>query len=249
MIVGYVVLGLCLLAALFVAGRVFVNADPKLLAKFLRYIIFGLVCSAAVFFLVTGRFAFGAPLALVAVSMLRRWSMPSWRFSFPGMGSSRSNQSSTVETEFLRMKLEHGSGVMSGEVLKGIYAGKDLAELNQNQVQALLEECEREDPEAAQLLEAYLGRVFGENWRGEDGGQPSDGEPRGGRRSGWGARAARGDMSPGEAREILGVVSSASTADIKEAHRRLILKNHPDRGGSSFLAAKINHAKEILLGE
>ena len=251
--IGYVILGLCVLAALIIAGRMFVNADPKVLAKFLRYIIFGVIGAAAIFFMVTGRFLLGAPLAALALGMLRRWSLPNWKFSFPGGGSGRSAKSSTVETAFLRMKLEHGSGVMSGEVLRGIFSGMELAAMSQNQLLALLEECDLEDPESAQLLSAYLDRIFGEDWRSEDAGADAGASEAGGRRrSGWGSRggAARGGaMSLAEACEVLGVRPGADADEIKEAHRRLILKNHPDQGGSSFLAAKINQAKEVLLDQ
>ena len=249
--VGYVILGLCVLAALIIAGRMFVNADPKVLAKFFRYILFGVTGAAAIFLMATGRFLFGAPLAALALGMLRRWSLPNWKFSFPSGGGGRSAKSSTVETKFLRMKLEHGSGVMSGEVLRGTFSGMELAAMSQNQLLALLDDCEREDPESAQLLAAYLDRIFGEDWRGE-GASAGNSERGGGRSKGWGSRgggARGGAMSLDEACEVLGIKPGASADEIKEAHRRLILKNHPDQGGSSFLAAKINQAKEVLLGE
>jgi hypothetical protein len=56
-----------------------------------------------------------------------------------------------------------------------------------------------------------------------------------------------GGMSRAEAFSVLGLNEDASAADIRATHRRLILQIHPDKGGSSYLAAKINQAKDVLL--
>jgi hypothetical protein len=56
-------------------------------------------------------------------------------------------------------------------------------------------------------------------------------------------------MSAGEALEILGLAPDATAADIGAAHRRLLQRVHPDHGGTNYLAAQINKAKEILLAK
>lgn len=56
-----------------------------------------------------------------------------------------------------------------------------------------------------------------------------------------------GVMTVDEAYKVLGLTASATAKDIIDAHRKLIAKNHPDRGGSSYLAAQINQAKNLLL--
>jgi hypothetical protein len=92
-----------------------------------------------------------------------------------------------------------------------------------------------------------LSQIFGEGWwsgrkpRGDDASAREQGEqPSGERRSG-------SAMTVEEARHILGVGAGAAEDEIKDAHRRLMMKNHPDQGGSTYLASKINQAKDVLL--
>jgi hypothetical protein len=143
--------------------------------------------------------------------------------------------SSGVETAMLRMTLDHDTGIMSGEVLAGTFKGARLHELTLAQLAALLEECRAADAQSAAVLEAYLERVHGTEWRRQAGG------------SAPGARAD-GRMSREEAYEVLGLAPGAETQAIVDAHRRLMQKLHPDRGGSTYLAAKLNQAKDVLLG-
>ncbi|MBT7760982.1 MAG: molecular chaperone DnaJ, partial [Rhodospirillaceae bacterium] len=156
--IGYFILGVCLLAALGLMGKFLLTMDPGVLAKFLRYTGFGICAAMAAFLLLTGRFALGLPLAFAAVAFLRRWALP--RLG-PRMGSGpgqSAGRTSNVETTYLRMTLDHDSGAMRGEVLQGTFAGRNLGDLNGEQLLDLLTECQRHDGEAAQLLEAYLDR-------------------------------------------------------------------------------------------
>jgi hypothetical protein len=238
--IGYFILGVCLLGALGLMGKILLNADPKFLAKGLRYLGFGICAAAALFFLLTGRFALGLPLAFIAAGFLRRWALPKLGPRMSGGPGPSTGRSSNVETEYLRMTLDHDSGAMRGEVLQGTFAGRELNDLNLTQLIDLLEECRRRDGEAAQILEAYLDRTQGDEWHQHAG--DHDGADYAGGNSGAG-----GAMTRDEAREVLGLDINPSPSEIREAHKRLMLKYHPDKGGSSYLAAKINQAKDLLL--
>jgi hypothetical protein len=240
---GLFILGVCLLAAILLAGRWFLAADPAALARALRLAGAGLLGAAALFFALTGRFAWGMPLGLAALALLRRW-----RLAMPGgtAAGDSAGRSSTVETGYLRMTLEHQTGVMRGEVRRGRHAGRELSELDLAELLELLAECRREDAEAARLLEAYLERIHGSAWREASTQDRTRREQRGGGQRG--RRAATGGMTAEEARAILGVSEEAGPDQIRDAHRRLMMQLHPDRGGSDYLAAKINQAKDVLLG-
>jgi hypothetical protein len=134
------------------------------------------------------------------------------------------------------MELDHDSGALEGTVLTGRREGRRLADMSLEELLDLGRELET-DAESAQLLEAYLDSRF-PVWREHaqaDAGRRQAGAP------------ASGAMTKQEAYEILGLEAGASTAEIRKAHRRLMQRLHPDLGGSSFLAARINEAKEILL--
>ena len=238
------ILGLALLAGLLLAGRWFTTADPKTLIKTLKWLLFGVIGAVALFFVFTGRLAW----AFFAVPALLPWFMRARRahrmyktFSRMASGGSGSagkggaGQSSDVETRFLRMALDHATGKMTGEVLEGDYAGRTLDSMSVNELVDLLKTCWVEDQPSAQVLETYINRIH-PDWRQttqDDGKGPGSGE---------------GPMTRSQALEILGLGEGASEQEIKDAHRRLIGGLHPDHGGSTYLAAQINRAKDVLLG-
>jgi len=150
-------------------------------------------------------------------------------------------QTSDVETRYLRMSLDHDSGTLDGTVLDGRYRGRHLRELDLGELMDLLRECRINDEQSAAILESYLDRIHGAGWRDEEAGTG---------RAGGGPRSAAGStMTRDEAYEILGLKPGAGPEEIKQAHHRMMLKNHPDQGGSTYLATKINQAKDLLLGE
>tara|TARA_B100001059_G_C17767101_1_gene546243 strand:+ start:81 stop:812 length:732 start_codon:yes stop_codon:yes gene_type:complete len=147
-------------------------------------------------------------------------------------------QVSSVNTEFLEMNLNHDTGEMSGLVIKGEKKGYRIETLNLNQLLELIEES-KSDAASIQLLERFLDKYFDENWR-ETSQSSSD-------RYENNNDYSSDSISRAQALKILGLVEPVTDEQIKEAHRRLILANHPDRGGSTFLATQINKAKDVLL--
>lgn len=159
----------------------------------------------------------------------------------PGPGGAAAGpQVSEIRTRFLLMRLDHGTGAMDGEVLEGPYAGRRLSGLGLDALRRMLELYRDQDHQSTAVLEAYLDREHGPDWRDQD---------RGGGETGGanGKASAAGRLSEAEAWAILGLAPGADAESIRAAHRRLMQKLHPDRGGSDYLAAKINEAKRMLL--
>lgn len=150
-----------------------------------------------------------------------------------GDAAAEPGDSSAVDTATLAMRLHHGSGRMTGRVRRGAFEGRDLAELGLAEILALLAECRAADPESVPLLEAWLDRVE-PAWR-EAGAEPP------------GAPPASGPMTRQEALAVLGLSDGVAEAEIRAAHRRLMRGAHPDQGGSDWLAARINQARDVLL--
>ena len=232
-------LGGILLVALVFAVRGFVNTEPARLARFIRWFALGLAGIGAAVLLILliaserlgpalALMGFLAPLAMRGRTIWRRWQSAS--------GPSPGNLSE-VETEYLRMRLDHDTGGMTGTVKRGSYAGRRLDELAPTDLIAFWRECRVGDEASARLMESYLDRLD-PDWR--DSAAPGGG--------GTGPRAASTDaMTADEAYAILGLAPGADAAAIKKAHRDLMMKLHPDQGGTTYLAAKINRAKEILI--
>ncbi len=186
-------------------------------------------------------FAALLPFVRGLLSMLNL--LPLLKRLFGGAGAARpsaqakSGQTSTVESKYLRMSLDHDSGDIGGEVLEGAFAGKALNQLGLDELLQLLGECQ-DDEDSVAMLQAYLDRVYADTWRQQAGAQ---GERR--------AAGESDEMTRAEALQVLGLDDGASDDEIVDAHRRLMQKLHPDRGGSAYLAAKINQAKDTLLGK
>ncbi len=231
---AYFLIGLAALALVLYAMRGIARANPVDLARTLRKIAGGALLALAFLLTVTGRFAAAAPLGALGLSLL--WRSGGFGFPFPmGRTDKTPGRTSSVRTDRVEMILDHDSGEMAGRVLEGRFAGRMLSDLSLGELIALRGECLAEDPKAAQLIEAYLDRTQ-PDWReAMAGGDAPSGE-------------SGGPMTREEAYRILGLEPGASPEAIHRAHRQLMKKVHPDQGGSTYLAAKINQAKDVLLG-
>ncbi len=199
----------------------------------------GIVVAATLFLAATGRMNWiGAAFAGLLVAA--RQGLPLLLRVFPMLkhlrnkGAPATGQNSTVATALLRMDMDHDSGALQGEILKGTFKGWRLTDMDRQQLQQFFAYCSSEDADSLQLLDSYLQQQFpGENFC--SGGQQS-------------APESSNAMGRSEALAMLGLSEEATEEDIIAAHRKLIQKLHPDRGGNDYLAAQINQAKDLLLG-
>jgi hypothetical protein len=227
----YLLGGFAILCGLLLLGYLFVNAEPARLARVVKWT--GIIAAVLIVIALiwSERFAmFLTPLAVL---------LPAWRrvrSMISGLSGPSPARDSTVETRFIRMTLDHDTGTMSGTVLEGRFAGMRLEELRPSELLSLLRECRAEDEEAARLLEAYLDRVRA-NWHDEMAGEEARTAP----------SSSSPDVTVEEAYAILGLAPGADPEAIKAAHHRLMKQLHPDHGGTDYLAAKLNRARDVLL--
>jgi hypothetical protein len=223
---GIVVLVLALWAL-----NVISKVDPKLGARVLKA-GGGIVSIAfAVFLFMRGELAVALPLGAFGLGLLG-W-LPFGPAGFSQRVNKTSGGASHVRSAYLEMELDHDSGAMRGRVLAGRHQGMTLDRLDVKTLAGLLGEV---DDESRALLMAYLDRRE-PRWREHAQGDAAAGRP----------AASSGKMSEQEAYQILGLEPGANADAIARAHRTLMKKFHPDQGGTTYLAARINEAKEILL--
>lgn len=235
------------LLALFVYGlKLWTNADPKVLLAILKRAGAVVALAGAVFALVTGRFALALPLGIAGFALLGK--VDPQRVGafgpfgallagvFGAFGGNARPKISRVRGAVVEMELDHTTGQLRGQILAGPHAGESLDALDVPSIIGLRAIC---DPQSLALLEAYLDRRV-PAWRENVQDDP-------GRRDMGGAAA--GAMTKDEAYQILGLEPGAEDAAVRSAHRTLMKKFHPDHGGTSYLAARINQAKDTILGK
>ncbi|GLK71793.1 DnaJ domain-containing protein [Ancylobacter dichloromethanicus] len=225
------VIGAAIVALLYYGLKAFGRANPAILARLGRRVGGGALILVAGFVGMRGHIETALPLGIFGLSLLG-WDI---RQAFSSSRSEPSaGRASKVRTPFLDMELDHDSGRLGGKVTNGPLAGAGLDTLD---VPTLARLALDVDQESRQLLEAYLDRRS-PGWR-----EHADGQA--GRRSADTPR--RGAMTEEEAYQILGLQPGTGADEIRKAHRSLMKKLHPDQGGSNYLAARVNEAKDVLL--
>jgi hypothetical protein len=211
--------------------------QQKQITKYLLIAVAAVVFSALA---LSGRLSWLLALMAGLIAMLPRLFslamrfMPALLFIFRKISSRSSTREAQVSTEFLHITINQSTGDMQGQVLKGAFKNRTLASLRMEDLLTVLDMCQQHDNKSASLLVAYLDRHH-QNWKNN------------GAHSQQGFKS--GTMSADEARDILALKENATRKEIIQAHRKLMQKMHPDRGGSDYLAAKINQAKEALISQ
>lgn len=224
----YVLIGGAALIGLMVLYQLVRKADVRQLVRGLRWVTGGAAALVTAFLLLRGQVGIASITGFAAFSILYLGRLGPLVFDSGVSGANRSS----VNSRFFAMTLDHDSGDVLGRVLAGEFAGKDLIDLGEAETRRLLAEVAA-DPDSLALLETWLDR----------------------NRAGWreyfAATAAASGPGPideeRQAYEILGLQPGATAEEIHAAHRRLMKAVHPDQGGSNYLAARINEAKDRLL--
>lgn len=228
----YLILGILLLVLVYGGANWYRSADPTAIKGVALSLCVGLLAVLALFLLFTGRIgaavAFGAGALGLFMRLKQAWGVLSFFKRHMSGSQSGDNRFSTVETSHLKMTLYHDKAQLDGEVIQGIFQGKKLSSLSLEQLREKRGELLNVDAEGVKLLEGFLDKAH-PNWRQSG----ETGLP----------------MNEEEACKILGVTPGSSEEEIRAAHKKLMKQLHPDSGGNSYLAAKINEARDYLLSD
>lgn len=232
--------GIVFLVGMLLLARWYAYADVQSLLRVGRIVLLALGAITLIVLAVTGRLGWAMMMAVALapiVASVRRTARQARNFG--RMAGLRGGGTSRVETRFLRMSLDLATGDLDGEVIEGPFAGQRLSAMSRADLLALWAACRTADSQSEQILRAYLDRHH-DGWREEaEASAAAEDEVQ--------DPAVSGSMSTEQAYRILGLEPGADEAAIRRAHQRLIAILHPDRGGSSVLAAQVNRARDVLL--
>jgi hypothetical protein len=222
--------------AIYYLWRVRSMPPHKQRSGYIKFLL-GLMIALVVVLTLTGRMHWvGAAItgAFVFLRQILPWVIRALPFLNKLREQNTQSGESSIQTNHLSATLDHGSGHIDGEIIEGPHKGWLLSELSIMQLEDLLTHYQAEDEESAELLEAYIDQ------RRQQADQNTEQQR-------TANRAASDQSARAEALAILGLDEGSTEEEVVSAHRSLIQKLHPDRGGNDFLAAKINQAKDILL--
>lgn len=228
--------------ALYWSIRILAKSSPQAARVFMRNVVIALIVLVCLFLLFSGRLSWLGALLLAALPLLRRvlqwlpW-LRRYMSSSSGAGGNPGNSGSgprvsTVSARYLTMRLNQESGEIDGEIIEGQFQGRRLSELGLEDLLRFNAEIVN-DADSCALLQAYLDRIY-PDWRQQS--TQSQRNP-----------VSSSDMDLTQALEILGLPDNPTREEVIKAHRRLMQKLHPDQGGSTYLATKVNLAKKCVL--
>lgn len=230
---NYLLIGGAAVVGALVLYQILFRSDLRKVVRYMRWIVGGAVALLTALLLFRGQVGVASVTGYLAFMILRFGRVGPW--SFEGSTIGQDNES-TVRSRFITMTLDHDTSEVVGKVVAGVFKGADLGDLGEQETRQLLSEV-ASDPDSLALLETWLDKNRA-GWREYFAGEEAADAPSG--------EAATADPDQ-EAYEILGLRPGATSGEIREAHRKLMMGVHPDQGGSNYLAAKINAAKDRLL--
>ena len=232
-------LGIVAVGLLWWLAKSYTKMSPQMLVKRVKQAGGVAAFGAAALLLARGRIDMA-----IALGGAGAWLLGMRGFAVPGFSNrtqTTPGAQSRVRSALLEMVLDHDTGGLTGRVLAGPYEGRELDSMDEAEIAGLAATCRASDVDGLRLLEAYLDRRF-PRWRetaqGHDDAGAGESSPAGARSSG---------MTQQEAYEVLGLRPGATEDEIRSAHRALMKKLHPDQGGSTYLATRVNQAKDVLL--
>lgn len=206
------------------------KASPVARNKAIKTGLLYTVAGALLLLVVTGRIPVIFAAISAAVPLLHRLLAYRGLIGTVGRFAGQKLGITRFTTTWLIVEYDIARRSLDGQVIRGQFEGQRLSQLKTSELNDLLEEV-KDDFQSRAAVNAFMMAHSGTRYE-QNAQSPSN---------------VNGKMAVSQAYEILGLQANATDEDVKQAHKRLMQKLHPDRGGSSYLASQINAAKATLL--